>query len=86
MPELIELLSGDLEPRNAENAAKFAVYTLKDGEDYRYLSCQNGKLRPKDFRLRRLPMIKFARYFDNIATNVIKVFCASGNSRQRDAA
>ena len=84
--ELIEQLNGELHPGNAENAAKFAVFAVTEGDDYQYITMETGKMKPQGFRQRNMVLTRLARYFDNIACNVIKSTLSRKNANHRKAA
>ena len=84
--ELIKQLNGELHPGNAENAAKFAVFAVTEGDDYQYITMETGKMKPQGFRQRNMVLTRLARYFDNIACNVIKSTLSRKNANHRKAA
>jgi hypothetical protein len=82
--EFVELLRGEVPPKNRENAARFAYYQCFDQNPLRYVST-GKRLKPKGFRILHPLLGQLARSSDDIICNVIKAWAkrsVSSNARK----
>lgn len=84
--ELNHLLREDLPAKDPTNAARWASYEETEGADFRYLQCQDGKMRPRGFQQRVRLLRRLANYSDDVLCNAIKVYVGSRQPRPPRAA
>ncbi|SMP47712.1 Capsule polysaccharide biosynthesis protein [Neorhodopirellula lusitana] len=70
--ELDQCIKADLPPKSRDNAARFAVYAQRDGDDFEYLLYDGKNLQPNGFRHRGLIATRVARAVDNLTCHTIK--------------
>lgn len=71
--EFVELLRGEVPPKDRENAARFAYYQCFDQNPLRYVST-GKRLEPKGFRVLHPLLGQLARSSDDIICNMIKAW------------
>ncbi|XZE55292.1 hypothetical protein SH139x_001295 [Planctomycetaceae bacterium SH139] len=72
--EFIALLSHNLPPKNADNAARFAYYHCHDQNPLRYVETSGKRMEAKGFTLKYGLIGQLARSSDNIACRFIKTW------------
>ncbi len=78
LEEFLELLGGEIAPKDRTNVARLAYYWVHDSDPFKYLDCSDGKVRPLGLR-RAMPILtSMARYLEKLSCRLLKGL-TSGN-------